>query len=363
MKHLHAAPGTGDGTRPLRQKTGSGWKNIYAPLAGIAASVLLILGFAQHPAAALASLFTDTFTSAYYFGNMLNTAAFFMIAGTGAALAIQGGNMNLGGEGQVYIGGFAGCTVLNALHAPAPLVFCAALVLACASGAAMALVSALLRELRGARVLLTSFLVSAAAIPLIDGLITSSRHSADTNMLALPYIAQQYRLPQILPPSPLSPSIFLAVAICIAAWHVLYRTAAGRRIRLWGAAPQFARYCGYPAAENTCGTAAASGALHALTGFLAVCGTFYTCHKGFYTNMGWNALNVALIAASDPLAVIPTSVMLAWIFTSASRVSLTQGFSFDIAGIVQGVILFSIAVPAAARTLAAQTQKGREAAR
>ncbi len=357
MKRAHTGPAAGTAARTARRAKKNGWKNIYAPLLGIAACILLILGFAKEPLSALASLFTDTFTSAYYFGNMLNTAALLMVAGTGAAIAIQGGNMNLGGEGQVYLGGYIGCAVLNALHAPAPLACGAALLLACLAGAAMALISAMLRELRGARVLLTSFLVSAAAIPLIDGLITASKHSADTNMLALPYIAEQYRLPQLLPPSPLSPSLFLAGAVCVAAWYLLYRTAAGRRIRLWGAAPQFARYCGYPSAANTCGTTAASGALHALTGFLAVCGTFYTCHKGFYTNMGWNALNVALIAASDPLAVIPTSVLLAWIFTSASRVSLTQGFSFDIAGIVQGVILFSIAVPAAALSLKSKEDK------
>ena len=34
----------------------------------------------------------------------------------------------------------------------------------------------------------------------------------------------------------------------------------------------------------------------------------------------------------------------AGIFTSASRVSLTQGFDFDIAGIVQGIILFSVSL-------------------
>ena len=118
-----------------------------------------------------------------------------------------------------------------------------------------------------------------------------------------------------------------------------------RTLRLWGTAPDFAKYCGYSTRANTYLTLAVSGALHSLTGFFAVAGTYYTCHKGFYTNMGWNALNVALISKSNPLAVIPVSLLLSWIFTSASRVSLTQGFAFDIAGIVQSVILFSIAIP------------------
>ena len=318
---------------------------LISPLLGILACILLLGIFAAEPAQALASFFSDTFSSAYYFGNMLNMAAFLMIAGSGAALSIKSGNMNLGGEGQVYLGGFTGCLVLNMVHtAPLPALLLAGLA-SCTAGSIMALISAALKELRGARVLLTSFLVSAASIPLIDGLITSAKSSADTNMLALPYIAEAYRLPQLLAPSPLTISFFIALLVCVLLYGAMFHTVQGRKMQVWGKAPLFARYCGYSSAANTYLSLAVSGALHALTGFFAIAGTYYTCHKGFYANMGWNALNVALISASNPLAAIPTSLVLAWLFTSASRVSLTQGFSFDIAGIVQSVILFSIAIP------------------
>ncbi len=318
-------------------------KHIIPPLLGVLVCILLIVMFGKTPVAALQSLFADSFTSAYYFGNMLNTAAFFMIAGTGSALAIKSGNMNLGGEGQVYLGGYIGCLVLVRSTLPPPLTCVLALLAAAAGGAVMAALSALLKELRGAAVLLTTFLVSAATLPVIDGLITVQ--NTNTNMLALPYIADCYKLPHILPPSPLSISFFAAILIALGTWYVMFKTRYGRKMQLWGAAPEFARYCGYSSRENTYLTLCASGALHSLTGFFAVTGTYFTCHKGFYVNMGWNALNVALLSSSNPLAVIPTSLVLAWIFTSASRVSLTQGFDFDIAGIVQGVILFSVALP------------------
>jgi len=330
------------------------FQTLISPALGILACVFLILVFGKTPAAALKSLFTQTFTSAYYFGNMLNTAAFFMLAGSGSAIAIKSGNMNLGGEGQIYAGGFVGCVLLNALPFSAPISFFIALSASAAVGALMALFSAMLKELRDARVLLTTFLVSAAAIPFIDGLITASKNSSMTNMLALPYIADEYKLPQLLPPSPLSWSLPLAAVVCLALWCLMFRTQTGRKLQLWGTAPQFATYCGYSTRANVYLTLAASGALHSLTGFFAVTGTYHTCHKGFYTNMGWNALNVALIAKSNPLAVIPVSLLLSWIFTSASRVALTQGFAFDIAGIVQSVILFSIAIPFVRKALAGQ---------
>ncbi len=320
-------------------------KSFVSPLLGIASCILIIMFCASNPLETLQSLFTDTFTSRYYFGNMLNTATFLMIAGTGSAIAIRSGNMNLGGEGQVYIGGFIGCIILNSLKGPAPVIFFLAMIISMSAGAFMAAFSALLKELRGAKVLLTTFLFSSATVPLIDGLITASKSSSATNMLALPYINDCYKMKQLLPPSPLTVSFGIAIIICFIAWHLLYKTDFGRKMSVWGTAPLFARYCGYSSKINSYSTLALSGALHALTGFFAVTGTYYTCHKGFYFNMGWNALNVALIAKSNPLMAIPTSIILSWLFTSASRVSLTQGFNFDIAGIVQGVILFSIAIP------------------
>ncbi|MBQ9539449.1 MAG: ABC transporter permease, partial [Treponema sp.] len=129
-----------------------------------------------------------------------------------------------------------------------------------------------------------------------------------------------------------------------AAWYMMFKSGYGFRMQIWGTSPLFAKFAGYKSAANSYASLAISGALHSLTGFFAVTGCYYTCHKGFYANMGWNALNVALISSSNPINIIPVSLVLAWIYTSASRVALTQGFDFDIAGIVQGIILFAVSL-------------------
>lgn len=334
---------------------------VFSPLAGLAVCIAIIVFCGQQPKAALASLFAGTFTSAYYFGSMLNTAAFLMTAGCGAALAMKSGNMNLGGEGQVYVGGYVAALILGMnLAVPAPLVFLTALLAAVLTGAALAVISAALKETRGAAVLLTTFLVSAAMLPLIDGLLIASKTSekgASQHLIALPYIAEQFRFPRLMPPSPFNASFFVAIALCALLWLFLRFTAAGKHVCIWGKAPVFARYAGYASWRNSFGTLSASGALHALTGFFAVCGTYYTCHKDFYVNMGWNSLSCALIVSSHPLALIPAAIVLSWLYTSAGRVSLTQGFGFDIAGIVQGVVLFAIAIPFSLEKLSSWKQQ------
>lgn len=317
-----------------------------SPLIGFFVCLVIIFFFAKNPQEAVASFFLETFSNKYYFGSMLNTATFLMIAGVGQCIALRSGNMNLGGEGQIYVGGYITAAMMGMyVSLPPALVFVLTLLVLFVFSSAIASVSAGLKEARGAEVLLTSFLLSSSIIPLIDGLITAKNNNSGQNLLALPYINERFRFRQLLAPSAFNATFFVALFICFFVWIFFTKTFAGRRMYTWGMAPQFAHYCGYSSIKNTFFSLTASCVLHTLTGMVAVCGTYYTCHKDFYVGMGWNALSCALIASSKPLVLIPVSIFLAWLYTSADRVALTQGFSFDISGIVQGCILFAIAIP------------------
>lgn len=339
--------------------------SLISPLSGLLVAVIIILTCGSRPLEALVSFFTGTFNNAYYFGSMLNTAAFLMTAGCGAALAIKSGDMNLGGEGQIYVAGYVAARVLasggeNPTGFTAFFIFITALFASLAAAAFMALICALLKEKRGARVLLTSFLVSAASLPLVDALITRAKSGTDLNLLALPQIPEIFHFHRLLPPSTLTISFFIAIGLCLFLHYFLNKTRSGRIIQIWGISPAFASYAGFSSAKTSFSVLAASGAFHGLTAFFAVCGTYYTCYKGFYVNMGWNALSCSLIVGSKPIALIPSALILSWLYTSAGRVALTQGFAFDIAGIVQGVILFAIAIPFAVKKLKAHNMKGGE---
>ena len=60
------------------------------------------------------SFFLTTLTTPYYLGSMLNTATLFVIASLGAIFCTKSGELNLGGEGQIYLGGFITAILLNA---------------------------------------------------------------------------------------------------------------------------------------------------------------------------------------------------------------------------------------------------------
>lgn len=281
----------------------------------------------------------------YYLGSALNLSALYMMAGTGALISIKSGDFNLGGEGQIYLGGFVSAVILANTSLPPFAAVLLALTAGIVCSALLAALSAVFKILRNADFLFTSFIASAAIIPFIDGLISGPARSKTDNLLATAFIPEAVRLPSILEPSPLNASFIFAVALCVAAWFLLFRTGWGRQLCILGTSPEFSRFAGFACKKLTLSSALLSGALHGLTGAAAILGTYFTCHQGFYTGMGWNAFSAALIAGANPLALIPSSFLMGFMITNANRYALFHNFGFDMSGLLQAVILFGIAFP------------------
>ena len=54
----------------------------------------------------------------YYLGSALNLSSLYMLAGCGALISIKSGDFNLGGEGQIYLGGFISAIILANCRLP-----------------------------------------------------------------------------------------------------------------------------------------------------------------------------------------------------------------------------------------------------
>lgn len=281
----------------------------------------------------------------YYLGSALNLSSLYMLAGCGALISIKSGDFNLGGEGQIYLGGFISAIILANCRLP---VFFAILFAVSASficSAVLAAFSAVFKIFRNADFLFTSFISSAAIIPFLDGLISGPARSKTDNLLATPFIPEAVRLSSILKPSPLNASFIIALIFCIGLWFLLNRTTWGRQICILGISPEFSRYAGFACRKLSITSAILSGGLHGLAGAAAILGTYFTCHQGFYSGMGWNAFSAALIAGTNPLALIPSSFLMGFMTTYANRYALFHNFGFDISSLIQAVILFMIAFP------------------
>jgi simple sugar transport system permease protein len=311
-------------------------------LIALSVVILLALLLSKQPALTLRYFFLGPLQNTYYFGNMINSAIPLMFGGLGVAIAMQGGNFNLGGEGQIYAGAFV--TTIAAL-ALAPLGWFGA-VIAVTAGAVfsggVAALSGMCKVRWNTNELITTFLVSNALILIINYLITGPFLDPETNLQSTRKIPAAFHLPQILPPSNLSAALIFAIVAVILVQLFMYRTRAGYEIRICGLNLMFAKYGGISVGWSMTLSMFLSGALYGAGGGMAVYGTYFSAMKEFSSGLGWNALAVALIARSRPSGVIPAAIFFAWIGAGARMAMQFSDVTFEIASIVQSVVFFLV---------------------
>ncbi|MCA1950327.1 MAG: ABC transporter permease [Treponema sp.] len=306
---------------------------------------LVIVTTSEDPGKTLIDFFAGPWSSPWFTGNTLDLAALLAVSALGIALSFKGGTFNLGGEGQMYIGGLGASMVLLAYPSvPGPVMLLIAALTSLSLGALMGGLSGLLKQLVKADELITSFLLSAALTPAADFLIAGPLRDKVGNLLASPRFAQDRILLRLLPPSNLSVSLLFAILLIFLAYVLLYRTPSGYRFRIAGAHPEFAHYGGFPAPPYWTYGMAISGALHGLAGFFAVAGTYGLCHQGFPGGLGWSGIAVALIGRNEPIGIILAALIFAWLKAGSDRTLLASSLQIETSAFVQALIMLLVTI-------------------
>lgn len=312
--------------------------------AAFAVPALFILLGSDDPAKILAAFFWGPWSNRWFLGNTLDSMALLLTASLGSLAAFRAGCFNLGGEGQIYLGGCASAAVLLCKSGiPNSLVLFFASAAAMATGALMGGVSGILRKKFNASELITSFLLAAALIPAGDYLVSQVLRSPEGNLLATGNFIPGRLLPKILLPSSLSVSIIIALLLVFLFHFFIHHTAQGYRFRIAGAAPGFALFGGIDPDKRFVPAFVLSGTLSGLAGFFAVAGTYGMCYQGFSGGLGWNAIAMALIAANEPALLLPSVFIFTWARAGADAAMLQAGFGFETSAFIQAAILVAAA--------------------
>jgi simple sugar transport system permease protein len=302
--------------------------------------ILIILAFllSDEPVATLYSIFIGPFTNIYFFGNTLNSMIPLILGGLGILIALRCGLMNLGGEGQIYIGALFTALFSYKFSGLGYFSIVIGLLAGFIISALIAGLSAIFKVLFNTSEMITSYLIAVAVTYITNYLISSPFKDPQTNLVATKKLI--YMLHPILKPSQLSTAIIYAVIIVIIINFFLNHTEKGYELRMVGYNKEFARYGGISINRTYLLAMLMSGGLHGLAGGIAIVGTYGTAIKSFSTGMGWNSIAISLIALNNPIAVIPAAFFFAWINQGTLIAMQTTNITSDIALIVQSCILF-----------------------
>lgn len=302
--------------------------------------ILVVLAFllSDEPLLTLNAIFVGPLSNLYYFGNTLNSMIPLMLGGLGILVALKCGLMNLGGEGQIYIGALFASIFAYKFQGLGYISIVIGLIAGFLISSLIAGISGIFKVKYNTSEMITSYLISVVVTSITNYLISTPYKDPKTNLVATSKI--KYMLHDILLPSQLTTGIIYAVIIIIVLNRILNHTRFGYENRMVGYNKEFARYGGISINKTYMLSMLLSGGLHGLAGGFAIVGTYGTAIKSFSSGMGWNAIAIALIALNNPLGVIPAAFFFAWINQGTLIAMQTTNITSDIALIVQSCILF-----------------------
>ncbi len=289
-------------------------------------------------------------------GTTIGTAIPLLIVAAGTIVSSRAGLVNIGQEGQLFVGAAVAAYVGVELAGPGPVALIALLVAGAAGGALWAGVAALLRTWRGVPEVLTTLLLVTVAFQLVgyglksQSLLLAPAEGRANRQQVSEQLDASRRLPRFeMAGNEIPLSIVVAVGLAVLVGVGLARTVWGFRLRMLGRNPRAARRAGVSEAVYGSMALVASGAAAGLAGAVMLAGGDfgnYTLVPGFPVSIGWTGLLVALVARDRASAAVIVAVVFAALRTGSGFLAAT-GVERRITDVVQGLLVLALLVPPA----------------
>jgi simple sugar transport system permease protein len=135
---------------------------------------------------------------------------------------------------------------------------------------------------------------------------------------------------------------FLACAMAVLTFYLLYRTTWGYAIRTTGLNPHAAQYAGIKVAHIIVLTMAFSGFLAGMGGAIETLGVVGRFQPGFNAGLGFDGITIALLGKTNPLGVIPAAILVGAMQAGANQMQFDAGVRFQIVDIILALMLFFV---------------------
>jgi simple sugar transport system permease protein len=316
---------------------------LHSVVGALLVGALFLLGTGADPLTAYSAVLTGSL-GASGIGPTLGTAT--GIAGLALALAIplRAGLFNLGGDGQLVLGGLAAAVTGLYAPLPAPLAVAAALLAGMAAGAAYAALAALCENRFGVPLLVSSLLLSYPAVSLASYVARYPLKDPGSSLPQTRQLPDGVALP-VLGDSTVTLGLLLVAAVAVAYAFVDSRTAIGYEIRMTGLNGRFAAYAGVDRPRLTLRLMALSGAVAGLVGAIGVLSFPYRFLDGSLTSAGhtWTGLTAALLAGAAPIGTVAASLFFAVLEVGGLSMERVTEVPRELTQVLQAVVIVFLA--------------------
>jgi ABC-type uncharacterized transport system permease subunit len=265
-----------------------------------------------------------------------------------AALAVtvpaRAGLVNVGGEGQLVLGGIGAAAVViwfgNTMPTGVQLLLMA--LFGAIAGALWAGIAAAMRLLVNVNEAVTTLLLNYVALYLMLYLIYDPwKDLQGSGQPATPPLAARSQLP-LLGDSTLNAGIFVAIAATVVIWFLLTRTSWGFRLSVVGGNPEAARQAGLRVGLLLLSAMLVGGALAGLGGFTQLAGVEYKLRPNFLVTYGYIGFLASWLARHHPVRVAMAATLLAAIVVGGDSLQLDSALPAASVNVLMALVLLGV---------------------
>jgi simple sugar transport system permease protein len=308
---------------------------------GVFATLLVAAG--KDPLKAYIDTLTYVFGNAYGFSELLVRMIPLMFTAVAAALPARIGLINVGAEGQLYMGAWlATAGALTFSDQPAFVLLPLLTVLGFVGGGVWALIAGVLRAMRLVNETISTLLLNYIAPLIVSYFIFGPWRSPETaSYPQSPPFVDAARLPTFFH-SRVHLGLLYALAAVALYGFVLTRTRFGLEMRAIGGNPEAARRLGIPIVRYVLIVMFAAGGVAGLAGMAEVAAIQGRLVSELSPGYGFIGFLVSWLAGTSPVGIVTMSFLFALISSVGDILQITQGLPYAVVNILMAVILFVV---------------------
>jgi simple sugar transport system permease protein len=252
--------------------------------------------------------------------------------------------INLGGDGQMVIGGLIAALVPLYLPAPGPVLAVLALLAAAIAAGLYAALAAWGETRHGIPMLISSLLLSYPAIGVTSYVVGFPLRDVKTGLAQTQMIPDDARLPVFT--GALNAGVLIIAAIAAAVIYFDRRTVAGYELRIRGNNVRFAGYGGVRLDSQAIRVMFVSGAIAGIVGAIIVLGSQFRFTDGALLTPAytWSGLMAALLANGEPIGAILAGFFFAALQTGGFAMQRETAVPRVLTIVLQSIIILFLAV-------------------
>jgi simple sugar transport system permease protein len=313
---------------------------------------ILLLAFGKNPIKAYMDIFSSTLGSTYGFSEILVKMIPLTLTAVAVAVPSRIWLINVGGEGQLYIGAlFAtwGALTLNTLPAWILLPFIS--VLGVLGGGLWGSISGILRAKGWVSETISTLLMNYVAILLANFFVFGPWK--DLESANYPQTAEFVDAATLssLAGTRVHAGVIFPFAALILFYFVLSRTRWGLEMRAIGGNPEVARRSGIPISRYIILLMFIGGGLAGLAGMIEVSAIQGRLRPSLSPGYGFIGFLISWMAGGNPLGIVAAAFLLAIVTAGGDILQMAHGLPGSAVNILNALILFVV--------LARQGGKGR----